>query len=839
MQLDDVSFVVPVAAEWKTLSQVPLADQLLLDYEPGDPNRLEMMMTMVQSTEHGGAAEIERVPASLRRALEATVHIAVVVTRDEDDNEDAGLRMYAQAIASAIHSAGYEEVSLVDVVWSSHEVVLSVQKSKLIEVSALLLRSNRVMAVFEKPRSRVMNSTGNKIVTTGSPTSPTNPYAGLLDGTGEIIHIADSGLDFYHCFFHDTVSPKTSKTMVMTAEAERAARRKVVAYWQFMDGAWSWADHGTHVAGTAAGAAANSILSLENGLASGAKIAFTDIGCQTAGGCTCGQTSSGSVLPCDCGSGKCAESDSSVYVPTSLDTALFPYGLANDAFISSNSWGGGSSYGSSSRQIDSAAYQNSSLVILFAAGNAGDGQTVSQQGEAKNAITVGASMTGRDDMIDIVQNKVDPSHDGGFAYATQILNCAPSDVATRDDCAYFMNENFDACSTSGYCSAGSSSGISGCGCIPCVGSNCYLIGRSYCASCVVVSYQNTPETNLSPWSLAIFSSTGPATDGRIKPDVVAPGYLIASSRAYPGSLASSADVCGTSGRYASFSTPKPHLFATQGTSMSTPLVAGYATLVRQYVRTYYPNAAGTTAGATPISSPPSSLIKALIIQSATPLNGIYCAGSKGNNCNNPQSLNYGRPYQQGFGRVDLRTIIPLPTGSEFGTTRILAYEDGANGVLATSGATASFSVNVTAGQCLRVTLVWTDAVASSSAAVQLVNDLDLIVSGDDGSTIYGNEQYFKTVDRTNNVEKVMIPSIPPPPSSPSPSSSATYSIKVSAYRVTTPQGFSLVASTMPSTLCVEVSAADAEGPNSASPSATLVFTTTLSILAILNLFFIL
>ncbi|UGV41648.1 S8 family serine peptidase [Methanococcoides orientis] len=91
--------------------------------------------------------------------------------------------------------------------------------------------------------------------------------------------------------------------------------------------------------------------------------------------------------------------------------------------------------------------------------------------------------------------------------------------------------------------------------------------------------------------IAAFSSRGPTDDGRIKPDVVAPGTYIISTR----SSVATGQLWGDYDAYYRYSS---------GTSMSTPIVAGSAALVRQYY-VEYENI-----------TPSAALLKATIINGA-------------------------------------------------------------------------------------------------------------------------------------------------------------------------------------------------------------------------------
>ena len=94
---------------------------------------------------------------------------------------------------------------------------------------------------------------------------------------------------------------------------------------------------------------------------------------------------------------------------------------------------------------------------------------------------------------------------------------------------------------------------------------------------------------------------GPSFDGRIKPDVCAPGVKIRSSKS-SGCIIESCDTMEMS-----------------GTSMATPIAAGLATLVRQYFMDgYYPDGVKNPDSA---FVPMGALIKAVMVNSGRKLTG--------------------------------------------------------------------------------------------------------------------------------------------------------------------------------------------------------------------------
>eukprot|EP00897_Mesotaenium_endlicherianum_P002491 jgi/Mesen1/226/ME1141325C07687 len=132
------------------------------------------------------------------------------------------------------------------------------------------------------------------------------------------------------------------------------------------------------------------------------------------------------------------------------------------------------------------------------------------------------------------------------------------------------------------------------------------------------------DSTYKPNSMASFSSWGPTMDGRIKPDITAPGDMVRSARSSMGSV----PTCATT--------------VMSGTSMATPLTAGAAALVRQYYTDgFYPTGRKVPGNA---FEPTGALVKATLLNGAASMSGFSGDG---------YPLDPSPSMSQGFGRVDL------------------------------------------------------------------------------------------------------------------------------------------------------------------------------------------
>lgn len=472
------------------------------------------------------------------------------------------------------------------------------------------------------------------------------------DGSGQIVAIADTGIDDQHPDFQGRILKKIARGRPNDATDP--------------------AGHGTHVAGSVLGDGTASQGKIQ-GVAPKAQLVFQSL--LDANGQLSG-------------------------LPVDLND-LFKEAYGEGARIHNNSWGSQtpSYYTVNSEEVDEFVYNNKDMLIVVAAGNAGiSGQHPQQAGlgfvdwlsigspaTSKNALTVGASRSDRTD--------------GPMAKVTW---------------------------GQGWPSAFPAPPI---------------------AQALVSGDAN---------SMAAFSSRGPCDDRRIKPDVVAPGTDILSTRS------SLAPISNFWGAYPAQSLPKdPHYAFDGGTSMATPLVTGCAALVRQY---YVDPKKGNHP------KPSAALLKATLINSTTWLTG-----------QDSTAITAGSPnYHQGHGRVTMNLAIPNPSQPGLALRFVDEWE---TFQFTRTGQRKRYQfVLPVAVPELRFCMAYTDAPARS-----LQNNLNLIVQHLESNIKHmGNSNLPDALtqpDPDNNVETVKISNAP----------AGTYFIQVAASNlVTPPQDFALV-----------------------------------------------
>ena len=296
--------------------------------------------------------------------------------------------------------------------------------------------------------------------------------------------------------------------------------------------------------------------------------------------------------------------------------------------------------------------------------------------------------------------------------------------------------------------------------------------------------------------MAPFSSRGPTNDDRIKPDLVAPGGFITSTRTNRNQTFEHAGTCGITASL------KTHYLNKEGTSMATPLVAGAAVLTRQYYKEgWHPNGSLTTHSSAVAGdgfNPSAALVKATLIHGAFDLTpGQYGVGSTQEVPPGWDGTNNLPNNASGYGRVDLEGA--LFPGSGFGHSpgRKMAVHDVTPGLATGQQDEYTFQVSSTSDP-LTVTLVWTDPEASPGSGRRLVNDLNLTVIAPNG-TVYlpnGIDRTTGSADSRNNVEQARVTS----------PQTGTWTVRVNGASIpgngdagTTTQPYALVASAVLST----------------------------------------
>lgn len=362
-------------------------------------------------------------------------------------------------------------------------------------------------------------------------------------------------------------------------------------------------------------------------------------------------------------------------VPSKLGD-LFAKAYADGARIHTNSWGGARTFGaydSFAVQVDEWLSANPDMLVLFAAGNSGSDKDKDGRIDANSMASPGTAKNVL--TVGASENVVTT---GGIQVPISKLRSAK---------------------------------------------------ESWPAEPIYSDYVSNNENGLG-----MFSSRGPTADGRVKPDIVAPGTNILSVKS---------QVNGASDLWGAYN--KDYAWS-GGTSMATPLTAGAAAVARQVL-----------VEKMGIQNPSGALLKATMLHTAV---DMYPGQFGEIGAARGQEILTRRPNSdEGYGRVDVSNIANL--GSQ---TQVVDHRQGV-----AQGAEVSYQFNLSRAGRLYANLVWTDAPGSSNAAQALVNDLDLVLTMPNGQTVSLN-------DHINNLEAIEKADLP----------AGAYKLTVKGYKV--PQG---------------------------------------------------
>ena len=243
--------------------------------------------------------------------------------------------------------------------------------------------------------------------------------------------------------------------------------------------------------------------------------------------------------------------------------------------------------------------------------------------------------------------------------------------------------------------------------------------------------------------IIFFSSRGPCTDQRKKPDIMGPGTHVSggapqnaanAARTGNGTVLACFTGNGVSGGVDPnkfFPAGQQWYTASSGTSHSCPAVAGTAALYRQYFIAHA------------LTPPSPALIKALLMNSARYMNGTGANDTLWSN-------------NQGMGEANLNNFFDTLAGSH------VIHDESAADLFTASGQVRTITGTVgNNAKPFRVTLAWTEPPGATSGNAY-INNLDLEVTVG-GYTYKGNvfsgasSVTGGSADTRNNVESVFVP----------------------------------------------------------------------------------
>ena len=571
--------------------------------------------------------EAEHGCANMFDLLEVRPRGGVNATDSQDDHDDASMSVIGFELF--LHGPQTSDQDILDSSAWNKQCVLSLIMGLSVHPSV------QTIEMAQKLELASTDGNSNPQWITQSAIVDSRPFFDLgLDGSGQVVAVADGGLDRDNCYFRDATDSEG-----IFGGSWDMTQRKIVSYDDtFADRNEIPSGHGTYVSGIIAGRKSsdgvNDQIGYADGVAPGSKIHFFDMELGAAG----------------------------IQDPGVSRLFASLYNSGSGAHVMNGSWGRsyGGQYTSFCRDYDTllrTTYSN--VLFVVSGGNTGMGgikSSIQNPADCKNALAVGATLSYGNDIR---------SKEKGIDY------------------------------------------------------------------------------------LADYSSRGPSADGRIKPDIVGPGHFILAPNADPSSFAE-CDGSSTPNVQYSLSSGNGVKFVS-GTSMSSPVIAGAAAIVRQYFEEGWCSSrwcCGSKACGDSIN-PSGSLLKAILMNGAQPLTGGVQQVPDGSVLADELS-EYDN--SQGFGRLNLLNSLPL---SGENNLELIAIND----KLIQNGAEHEYFVSVDASSgCnsdLRVTLAWYDPAGSIGCTNCVMNDVDLRMEEVDGSEIFfPNGLSYR--DKKNTVERIRI-----------------------------------------------------------------------------------
>ena len=573
-----------------------------------------------------------------------------------------------------------------------------------------------------------------------------------LDGGGEVVTLTDTGIDLYHPFFHD-------QRQKLPLNSTNDRHRKIVRYDTIHNETEFEKGHGSHIAATIAGEIEDEDYKLNdyNGVAQAARLYVVGINKN--------------------------ENEMSFNNYSIQNLYQTSYNLGS--FIHVNTWGItsksqsklASSYHNQTlndnitlspyddkhllmEAYDTNSVDNPDVVTIFSVGNEQCYGCIASPADSKNVLSVGSMrapiqtsihkannrmyyIEGRNDAIPITHIKwsKDP-FESNYNSSLQPLENIPLRLSKPDDNGDFndvfvLYTSVPKChnleeGVRGYLIPGDAN-------LECPDSNFIVFGynnvdteelsktRSITIIIDPIPYKNEP-------GVSLFSAFGPTKTGIFKPDLVAPGENVYSAAAGNPFIHKPRESNWNS------------LMPMSGTSVATATIAGAAAIVRQYfAEGYYPNRTKTQGME---MNPSASLVKAILIASAVPIN--HTNPNKGGPT--PES-GFGVPHLYKTLGIDIYNEEMLDDDSEFG---MRAYDT--NQI--TSKGQNIFTIKVQyPNQSLVVVMSYLDFAIDYTNMKPLVVDLDLILITPNGDVEYGNQCDYGEDNFATN-ERIIIENAP-------------------------------------------------------------------------------